>query len=142
LAVGPDFFQWWDPVRKEAKLGPTHLYWGFSLRALAALLRVGAIVRHDALDNPPLARSILVITNPTDELVDGAVVAQLVAAWRRQGAVVHTHEFPPDWHLIHDLMDPTQPAQQVERVYPQLIKWIVRADLEFLPKPGCVRNYF
>ena len=30
-----------------------------------------------------------------------------------------------DWNLIHDLMDPSQPQQQVARVYPQLLAWIM-----------------
>lgn len=124
LALWPDLFVWWDPVRKAEKAGPPHLYWGFSSRALAQLLRIGVIVRDEARRARPAARSILVITNPSDELVDGKAVARLVANWRCHGATVVTEHFPPEWGLIHDLMDPTQPQQQVDRVYPQLIAWV------------------
>jgi pimeloyl-ACP methyl ester carboxylesterase len=124
LARWPDFFQWWDPVRKADKSGPPHMYWGFSSRALSQLLRLGVIVREEATQAKPAARSILVITNPTDELVAEPVVAQLVATWRRQGAAIQTYAFPVDWQLIHDLMDPSQPQQQVGRVYPQLLAWV------------------
>jgi carboxylesterase len=124
LGLWPNYFQWWDPARKAERLGPGHAYAGFASRALSELLRLALLVRRDAAHQPPVARQITVITNPTDEMVDEQAVAALVAAWQRHGTPVTTHAFPADWQLIHDLMDPTQPAQQVRRVYPQLLAWV------------------
>ncbi|MDQ3250663.1 MAG: alpha/beta hydrolase [Chloroflexota bacterium] len=121
----PNFFRWWDPVHKDSRVGPAHAYPRYASRGLGALLRLGGIVRAAAQTTKPLAPAILVITNPCDEVVDNTATAGVVQQWRSHGAVIQDHEFPADWRLIHDLMDPTQPDQQVARVYPQLIEWIV-----------------
>lgn len=124
LAWLPNWYRWWDPVRKLERAGPRHAYPRFATRGLAALLRLGCIVQAEARRRPPVAKHTVVITNPCDEVIDNAAVAATVAAWRAHGATIHTYEFPADWRLIHDLMDPAQPQQQVARVYPQLLNWI------------------
>jgi len=120
----PNSFRWWDPVRQQQREGPPHAYPRFATHGVAQLVRIGALVFAQAQKAAPLVRSVTVITNPCDDVVDNATVAATVAGWRRHGATVHTHEFPAEWQLIHDLMDPTQPRQQVDRVYPQLMQWI------------------
>lgn len=124
LAWLPNWYRWWDPVHKQERDGPRHAYPRFATRGLAALLRLGCIVQTAARRRPPVAGKTIVITNPCDPVVDNATVAATVAAWRTHGALIHTYEFPADWCLIHDLMDPSQPQQQVARVYPQLLTWI------------------
>jgi hypothetical protein len=50
----------------------------------------------------------------------------MAAACRaRVGAAVRTHEFPADLGVRHDVIDPNQPYQQVERVYLELIDLLV-----------------
>jgi alpha-beta hydrolase superfamily lysophospholipase len=120
LAVWPNFFQWWDPIAKDAR----HAYPRFASRSLAALLQIGTLVRQEAQRRKPAAHTIQVITNASDPLIDHKVVASVVAAWQWHGACVQTHQFPAEWQLIHDLMDPAQVEQQVARVYPQLIAWV------------------
>lgn len=124
LALWPNFFQWWDPVAKDARTGPHHAYPRFASRSLAALLQIGTVVRHEAQRRKPAAQDILVITNPSDNVVDQTVIERVVAAWRQHGATVQTYQFPAEWQLIHDIMDPAQVEQQVARVYPQLIEWV------------------
>lgn len=124
LTTLPNFFRWWDDVAKDTRIGPPHAYPRYASRGLGALLRLGAMVQQAAQRSKPLAGTLLVITNPCDDVVDNTTVAAVVEAWRKQGARVQTHEFPTAWHLIHDLIDPSQPDQQVARVYPQLIEWI------------------
>ncbi|MFN8494144.1 MAG: alpha/beta fold hydrolase [Caldilineaceae bacterium] len=126
FALLPNSFRWWDPVHKDAKAEPAHAYPRFATRALAALLQLGCIVQNEAKQAKPAARSILLITNPADTVVDNQVAFAVAQQWRAHGATVEQHEFPADWRLIHDLMDPAQPNQQVERVYPLLLKWITR----------------
>jgi len=128
LAVWPNFFQWWHPELKEKRLAPLHAYPRFGSRSLAAMLRLGIIAQREAVVTPPQARAITVITNPCDMVVDNDTTAQVVAAWRAHGALVETHHFPREWELIHDLIDPTQPEQQVERVYPLLRDWMKLGD--------------
>ena len=126
LLVGlPNQFRWWDPILQHTRQAPAHVYPRFTTRGLAELLRMGCIVQHDAQRKAPAARAITVITNPCDEVVDNAATAATVAHWRRHGATVTTYEFPAEWQLIHDLMDPGQPKAQVARVYPQLLTWVL-----------------
>jgi alpha-beta hydrolase superfamily lysophospholipase len=124
LAWTPNSFRWWDPVKQAQRSGPAHAYPRFATRALGELLRLGCIVQAEARRGPPRAGRVIVITNPCDNVVDNRRVAATVAAWRRHGARIETHEFPATWQLIHDLMDPSQPQQQIARVYPQLLAWI------------------
>ena len=130
LALMPNMFLWWDSVQKAAKVDPLHAYPRYATRALAALLRLGALVQIEAKQSKPAARSILLITNPADVVVDNAVAHAVAKQWSAHGATVKLIEFPQTWHLIHDLMDPAQPDQQVARVYPLLLEWIAgRSEL-------------
>jgi len=121
--LAPNRFVWWDPDQKARALGPEHAYYGFPLRSLYAVLRLAVIVGQAANRQRPAARSLVVIANPNDESIDNAGVRSVVERWRRRGANVLFHETPGAWRLEHDLIDPTQPAQQTERVYPLLIEW-------------------
>jgi alpha-beta hydrolase superfamily lysophospholipase len=124
LALAPERYRWWDPVRKDERVGPAHAYPRYSLRALGELLRTGCLVQEMARRDKPAAGAVLVITNPCDAVVDNHATAQVVAHWRRNGANIRTQEFPAAWQLIHDWMDPAQTGQQVARVYPLLLAWV------------------
>ncbi len=124
LAAWPNFFQWWHPTLKEKRVGPLHAYPRFGSRSLAAMLRLGMIAQREATLAQPQTRAITVVTNPCDKVVDNQTTAQVVAAWQAHGTAVETHQFPQEWELIHDLIDPTQPEQQIERVYPLLLAWM------------------
>lgn len=123
LTLWPNFFQWWHPALKENKVEPLHAYPRFGSRSLGAMLRFGLIVQQQAMRKRPQAGAITVVTNPCDGVVDNRTTDLVVNAWRNHGAIVHTHSFPPEWQLIHDLIDPLQPEQQTARVYPLLYEW-------------------
>ncbi|MCB0040326.1 MAG: alpha/beta fold hydrolase [Caldilinea sp.] len=120
---GKNRFRWWNPDVKGAGDGPGHIYYGFPSRGFSALLRLSTIVWRNAEVAPPRARSIAIILNPSDESIDDAGVRRFAQRWRRQGANIAIHEFPANWQLIHDIIDPAQPLQQIDRVYPRLIEW-------------------
>jgi carboxylesterase len=122
LSRGRDKFQWWDPVLKEQKPGPAHAYLGYSTRGIGALLRIGLLVEQAARRSAPAARSICLVLNPHDQVVDNRVALALAGLWRRHGAAVEVYTFPAQEWLIHDLMDPLQPDEQVDKVYPVLHK--------------------
>lgn len=124
LAMLPNFFQWWSPELKDKPVGPLHAYPRFSSRGLAALLRLGGLVVAQARQRKPATSTITAIDNPHDPVIDHKTFAHTVANWRNHGVRVTTHEFPADWQLIHDFIDPHQEQQQVERVYPLLLTWI------------------
>jgi carboxylesterase len=119
--VLPNYFRWWDPVRKDTRDSPAHCYPRFATRALGAIVRLGLRVLFEARWRAPLARRIVVVTNGADEAVTLPPVERLVQRWRARGANVRQHHFPRELGLIHDLMDPAQRRQQIDTVYPVLL---------------------
>ncbi len=124
LSTLPNVFRWWDEEKKDARSGPPHVYPRFSSRGVGTMLRMNLAVLKQSLSAPPAVKELVVITNPCDDVVRNATTAELVRNWRNHGATVTTHEAPAEWQLIHDLMDPAQPEQQVDRVYPFLLERI------------------
>ena len=120
---GKNHFHWRNADLKGAGDGPDHGYYGFPSRGFSALLRLSTIVWRNAGSAPPRARSVVIVLNPSDESIDDAGVKRFAKKWRRQGANIAIHEFPSGWQLIHDCIDPTQPKQQIDRVYPRLVEW-------------------
>lgn len=118
----PDRHVPWRPERPGDPPGPAHAYAGFSTRGLAQILRLSGVVQ--ASPQPPVAREIVVVNNPSDAAVDEHSTRALVQQWRERQANLRVHEFAAGWHLTHDLLDPKQARQQVARVYPVLLGWI------------------
>lgn len=120
----PDRVIWWDPLHKDEGRQP-HVYPRFTLHGLAQQARLGFATHALARRAPPATRSILVITNAHDPSVDNVATARVVAQWRAQGASdVRTYEFSAELKLGHDLIDPGQPYQRVDVVYPKLMELI------------------
>jgi pimeloyl-ACP methyl ester carboxylesterase len=113
----PNFYLWWDDKQKE-QLGPPHAYPRLATHAYAALFRTAAGVLKAARAGAPKAQEITVITNASEPGLENRFTYQLVEAWRRRDAVVKTFEFPASDRLPHDLIDPANPDQNIELVYP------------------------
>ena len=104
---------------------PLHAYPRYSTRAVAHLTNIGLKVRSQAHHAMPRAGAVLVITNPTDENVNHAYAREIVDHWQALRAKnVRYYEFDSQLKLRHDLMDPDQPYQQVDVVYPILLDLI------------------
>lgn len=121
--IMPNSFRWWDETL-QAKRGPAHCYPRYSTRALAEILRLGFAIQAAARREPPAARSILVVTNASDIAVNPEFTARVVKAWREHYANLASYEFEAALGLPHDVIDPDQPDQQTEVVYPQLVDLI------------------
>ena len=119
----PNFYIWWDGKLKD-KVGPSHGYPRFSTKAYAALFEAGSGVFKAARSAAPKAGSIAVITNAAEPRLDNRFTYKLVDLWRAHGANVSFFEFPAEEHLPHDLIDPANPDQNTERVYPVVVKTI------------------
>jgi carboxylesterase len=120
----PNFYKWWDPKLKEA-VGPAYAYPRIATRALVHILLLGYAVRVAARRDPPSARAILVVTNGNDFDVNNALTSQVVDLWRGRGAKnLRTFEFDASLGLGHDLIDPSQPDQRTDIVYPKLVELI------------------
>ncbi|HET9327572.1 MAG TPA: alpha/beta hydrolase [Candidatus Eisenbacteria bacterium] len=124
----PNQFVWWDDKLREKVLGPTYVYPRFSTRGLGEVLRLGCAVTVSAGRAAPRARSITMVTIENDHAINNQSAREVVRAWRaRAGERIKDYEFPGSLKLGHDLIDPLQPYQQVDVVYPVL------ADLMLCP---------
>lgn len=119
----PNVYIWWDQKAKATILGAPYAYPRFSTRSLAAVVAFGREVRRAAVDQPPQARRIVIVGSPTDEAIQHRLVERLAAAWARHAPDrIERYAFPADWEIRHDMIDPTQPTQQVDKVYPVLMQ--------------------
>jgi carboxylesterase len=115
-----DVFIWWNPKLKE-NVPPPYGYPRFSLHTVAQTMRLGFAVQARAKNMPPAAKRIVVVFNPNDLAVNNALNMQVVKLWQAKHGNVSTYEFDASLKLEHDFIDPNQPNQQVEIVYPRLI---------------------
>ncbi len=125
--VLPNFYLWWDSRLKE-RLPPAYGYPRFSTHAYAAVFETAMAVTRAARDTPPKARSLAVVTNAADPGLDNRYTYRLLQHWRNQGARVETFEFARTDRLPHDLIDPANPQQNVELVYPVVMRLISGED--------------
>lgn len=116
----PNFYVWWDSRLREKLPGPRQCYPRFSSRAIAQVYRLGASVLEDALRAKPRARRIVIVTTEEDDAVNNDLCAELGRSWRERGARVETVRFPKAARIHHDMIDPEQPYQRTEAVYPVL----------------------
>ena len=120
----PNSFEWWDPALK-ANIGPSYAYPRYSTRTLAQILRLSLAVQSQAGQSGPRAQTIWVVTNANDNAVSYPLIQRVVSLWEQHGASrVRTYQFPAALRLGHDLIDPTQPDQRIDVVYPKLLEII------------------
>lgn len=117
----PNAFFWWNGRQKEALVGSPYCYPRFATHPIGETMLLGLDLFHRARRKPPAARRILLVTSPRDVAVSLPRIAELAALWKGRAQEL---TFPPAWRIHHDCIDPTQPGQKVDRVYPQLIAWM------------------
>jgi carboxylesterase len=121
----PDVFEWWDPVLKE-KVLPAHGYPQYSRHALVEILRLGFAVKDEARHKTPAAGKIVLIYNANDNMINNDVTEELATVWQEHYANLKTCEFNSRLKLTHDLIDPAQPNQRIDIVYPLLMELVSR----------------
>lgn len=119
----PNLYLWWDSTLKD-RLAPSYGYPRFSTHAYAALVEVASGVARAAHSEKPKALEIAVVTNANEPALENRFTYDLVDSWRGHGAHVTTHEFPRSARLPHDLIDPGNPDQNTELVYPVVTRLI------------------
>jgi pimeloyl-ACP methyl ester carboxylesterase len=120
-----DSFEWWDPTLQAESL-PTYAYPRYSRHALVQTLRLGFATQVDAQRTPLAAKKMLVVLNANDNSVNNALTMEIVKSWQAYAANLTTYEFEAALKLDHDLIDPSQPSQRIDTVYPRLIELITR----------------
>jgi pimeloyl-ACP methyl ester carboxylesterase len=119
----PNMFFWWDPRKRENVVGPAYAYPRFPTRVIGETMFLGRAVLDESRVFPPQCPRILAITSASDTAANNVVTEQLITNWRAvRPAGIQTFEFPADQQIPHDFIDPNQPNQQIDIVYPKLIE--------------------
>jgi alpha-beta hydrolase superfamily lysophospholipase len=116
----PDSFVWWDAVL-QAEAPPAHTYPRYSKHALVQILRLGFATQVAAKHTQPAAKKIVAVFNPTDESINNPLSMEVVKNWLAHNANLTKYEFDAALKLHHDIIDPAQPYQQIDIVYPILV---------------------
>lgn len=116
----PDSFEWWDATRR-IESPPTYAYPRYSKHALVQILRLGYATQVEAQRRPPASKKIAVVLNGNDSAVNNLLTIDVVKNWQAHDVQPTTYEFDANLKLGHDLIDPTQPDQKIEVVYPRLM---------------------
>lgn len=120
-SVLPDSWSWWDEDLKE-KVPPPYTYPRYSRRALAEILRLGFVVGQAAEQHAPASKKIVMVFNPNDTSVSNERTLQIVEQWKAHQANLDSFTFDASLKLGHDIIDPNQPNQQIDIVYPKLVE--------------------
>lgn len=118
----PNQFIWWNDKEKEKLIGPPYAYPRFPTHVIGQVMQLGERVREQAKSAPFRSGSLLIVTSASDLAASSEATASLVAEWRKlRPDAVTTYTFPLAERVPHDFIDPNQPDQRVEEVYPQLL---------------------
>ncbi|NOK62492.1 MAG: Lysophospholipase, alpha-beta hydrolase superfamily [Chloroflexi bacterium AL-W] len=111
----------------DASVGPQYTYMNHTTHALAEMMRLGEAAARASRKHPPAVRSIILVTNANDQDVKRSYALGFLDRWQRHPGVCTNHfEFPLTDQLIHDLIDPCQPEQKTDIVYPILQNFILQ----------------
>ncbi|MEO6848475.1 MAG: alpha/beta fold hydrolase [Chthoniobacterales bacterium] len=117
----PNHFFWWNPKLKQDIPGPPYAYPRAPSKPIAKILLLAQQVTQQAAVTAPKTRKIAVVTTASDVVINEGAVTTLVNEWNRSLKVT-TYEFPAADKVPHDMIDPHQPDQKVDLVYPVLLK--------------------
>jgi pimeloyl-ACP methyl ester carboxylesterase len=103
-----------------------YAYVGWSSRSLGEVLRFGLATFRAAVGTKPATQHLVMVTNANDTAVNNQLARHLVALWQTRGLRrIESYEFDRELGLEHDLIDPNNPRQQIDRVYPLLLDLIL-----------------
>jgi pimeloyl-ACP methyl ester carboxylesterase len=98
-----------------------YAYPGFSAKSLAELLRFSVAIYLSAAERPPLVQDICLVTSRNDRSVSDFATLQLMGLWRFKGLrKIISIDFPKEWHVSHDMIDPVDGKRETGIVYPVL----------------------
>jgi pimeloyl-ACP methyl ester carboxylesterase len=119
----PNMFIWWDPKLRENLKGPSYVYPRFPTRIVGETMLLARAVLRESRIVPVRCPSILTVTSAYDKAASNLVTNQLLTNWRslRDNGVA-SFEFASDEQVPHDFIDPNQPNQRINLVYPKIIE--------------------
>jgi carboxylesterase len=117
----PDSWAWWNEELKE-NVQPPYGYPRCSNHVITDILRLGFVVGKVARQRPPAARKIVMVSNASDQAVNNQSTQKIVDLWKLHEATIESYTFDASLNIGHDIIDPNQPDQKVDIVYPKLIE--------------------
>lgn len=121
LLMLPNAMVWWNPLETVRPPELDYAYARYATHGLAQTMRLGAIVDSSARATPPASPNIAMLLNDADVAVNQALADRVIASWRSHGQDVNV-EVLPFWHrLPHDLINPREPAGNIDLIYPILL---------------------
>lgn len=116
----PEIWTWWNEELKE-NIPPSYGYPRFSKHVVVETVRLGFVVEEAAKQHPPAAGKIVMVSNANDQAVNNASTQRILELWKAEGGDVESYTFDASLNIGHDIIDPNQPDQKIEIVYPKLI---------------------
>ena len=115
-----NFFDKIPPIDLPGESNLDHAYVGESTKGLVATFTLSRAVEKSADRRGPGVDDVTVVLNPDDNQVDFDYVEGFVRSWGDDGDVALVDL--PVRGLPHDVIDPDQPAGDVDTVYPFLLE--------------------
>jgi carboxylesterase len=123
----PNFSVWNDPIHKSTGAGRPHSYMRQSTRSIGEVMRLGLATLRQATATPAASRSITIITNAADTVVDLTMPDQLAKQWEQHATPVTRFTFAKELALPHEMIDPTQEGARTSISYPKIIELAERS---------------
>lgn len=133
LALLPNFYMWWDPRVREAQL-PLTAYPRFATKALLASLQIADDVYAASKKEAPKAKKLVTVVNRADPAVSNEVTKQVVDAWKSRRASGIEYDVLTGLPENHDIIDPNNPLQRIDIVYPKLLAILRQAQDDCAPQ--------
>lgn len=119
----PNIFIWWNNREKENLRGPSYAYPRFPTRVIGEVMGLGECVRASADIRAFASGSVIVVTSASDNAASSKATDALATAWKKFRPLdVSTYEFSAAEKVPHDFIDPDQPDQKTDMVYPRLLE--------------------
>lgn len=121
LLTIPNEFKWWSEKYKENPPGPPYGYPRYATRVIGESFRLGFAVSNASVVKKPYGK-IIIVTSAYDHGVNNSITYNVAKDWKKNGAEVIIYEFAEDLKVEHDMIDPNQPTQKIDVVYPQILR--------------------
>ena len=95
-----------------------HAYPQTPTRGVGQMLRLGRYVMAQAAAHPPVGKQVSFVINDNDTTISNGAAQQVIDEWKQAGVDVTVVHLPASLGLVHDVIDPAQPKQDIKVVYP------------------------
>jgi esterase/lipase len=118
----PNTFQWWDNATKDKLGSPPQAYAWFSTRAMGKVFHLAITIERSLTKIAPRTNDFVFVLNEADQAASPARLKRFISKLRKSGAEVSEVIFAAADQIHHDMIDPLQPGQKIDIVYPRIIE--------------------